>query len=49
MYISTAYANCVHDKIEEKFYQTPFNYDAVISIVTTTTDDEKLKSITPRY
>lgn len=48
MYVSTAYSNCVHDKIEEKFYQTPFNYEGVISLVTTANDDSKLESITPR-
>lgn len=48
MYVSTAYANCVHDKIEEKFYQAPFNYDGIISLVNTANDDKKLESITPR-
>lgn len=49
MYISTAYANCIYEKIEEKFYQTPFDYNGVISLVTTAKDDKKLESITPRY
>lgn len=49
MYVSTAYANCVHDKIEEKFYTPPYDYNGVISLVTTANDDKKLEAITPRY
>lgn len=48
MYVSTAYANCVHSKIEEKFYDAPYNYNGVISLVTSANDDKKLEDITPR-
>lgn len=48
MYVSTAYANCVHSKIEEKFYKPPYSYDGVISLVASANDDEKLEQITPR-
>lgn len=49
MYVSTAYANCVHSKIEEKFYEAPYSYNGVISLVTTANNDKKLEDITPRY
>jgi hypothetical protein len=49
MYVSTAYANCAFDKIDEKFYEAPFSYDGVISLVASTNDDKKLENITPRY
>lgn len=48
MYVSTAFANCVHDKIEEKFYDPPYDYNGVISLVTSCKDDKKLEKITPR-
>lgn len=47
MYVSTAYANCVHDKIEEKFYTAPYDYNGVISLVASANDDKKLEIITP--
>jgi len=47
MYVSTAYANCAFDKIDEKFYEAPFSYDGVISLVASTNDDKKLENITP--
>lgn len=49
MYVSTAYANCVHDKIEEKFYGAPYDYDGVISLVSSANDDKKLETLTPRW
>lgn len=49
MYVSTAYANCVYEKIEEKFYEAPFSYDSVISLVASANDDKRLENITPRY
>lgn len=47
VYVSTAYANCVHDKIEERFYEAPYNYNGVISLVASANDDKKLEDITP--
>ncbi|VVC44680.1 Male sterility, NAD-binding,NAD(P)-binding domain,Fatty acyl-CoA reductase, C-terminal [Cinara cedri] len=47
MYVSTAYANCVNAKIEEKFYNPPYDYNGVISIVSSAKDDKKLENITP--
>lgn len=47
MYVSTAYANCVHNKIEEKFYEAPYNYNGVISLVTSANDNKRLEDITP--
>lgn len=49
MYVSTAYANCVHSEIDEKFYEAPYNYNGVISLVTSANNDKKLENITPRY
>ncbi|XP_050422549.1 fatty acyl-CoA reductase wat-like [Adelges cooleyi] len=47
MYVSTAYANCPRKVIEEKFYDAPYNYDGVISLVASANDDKKLEDITP--
>lgn len=49
MYVSTAYANCAYEKIEEKFYEAPYNYEGVVSLVGSANDDKKLEKITPRY
>jgi fatty acyl-CoA reductase len=47
MYVSTAYANCIYDKIEEKLYGAPYDYNGVISLVTSANDDKKLELLTP--
>lgn len=33
VHVSTAYANCVVKEIDEVFYKTPYDTDAIISIV----------------
>ncbi|XP_050540836.1 fatty acyl-CoA reductase wat-like isoform X3 [Daktulosphaira vitifoliae] len=47
MYVSTAYANCPNKTINEKFYEPPYDYNGVISLVSSAKDDSKLESLTP--
>ncbi|XP_015185971.1 PREDICTED: putative fatty acyl-CoA reductase CG8306 [Polistes dominula] len=47
VYISTAYSQCVHNKIEEKFYKPPIKTDDIIKLTEILTEDQ-LHLITPK-
>lgn len=44
--MSTAYANCNHDVIEEKFYKTPLSGDSSLKLADVL-DDATLHKMTP--
>lgn len=46
VHVSTAYANCTHKYIEEKFYPTSMDTHKLISLIDST-DDKLLETITP--
>ena len=46
VYVSTAFSNCPRDNIEEKFYDPPFDSEALIKICDTLPEDI-LGKITP--
>lgn len=49
VHVSTAYSNCIHDMIEEKFYKaSTMDPDNLINIVDNM-DDQLLTDLTPRY
>lgn len=45
IHVSTAYANCVHDEIQEKFYDTPIDGHKLISLVKSM-DEKKVDEMT---
>lgn len=47
VHVSTAFANCIHKEIEEKFFKPPFTTSEIISIVDTI-PEKILDEITPR-
>lgn len=47
IHVSTAYSNCIHMCIEEKFYEPTIEPDKLINLVETM-DDSLLEDITPR-
>lgn len=44
-YISTAFANCDKQVVEEKFYKPNVDYEDILKMVSTT-DDQKLQEMT---
>ncbi|XP_067217153.1 fatty acyl-CoA reductase wat-like [Linepithema humile] len=46
VYVSTAFANCPQNAIEEKFYDAPMDYDKLLALMECT--DDKLADITPQ-
>lgn len=48
VHVSTAYANCHLNKIEERFYDYAINYDDVEKMLEKM-DNESAQKITPRY
>ncbi|KAI4475961.1 hypothetical protein M0804_013979 [Polistes exclamans] len=47
IYVSTAYSQCVHKKIEEKLYKPPINTDDIIKL-TEILNEDQLDLITPK-
>ncbi|XP_067204289.1 fatty acyl-CoA reductase wat-like [Linepithema humile] len=47
VYVSTAYANCPQNVIEEKFYDAPMDSDKLLALMECT--DDKLADITPQF
>ena len=47
VYVSTVYANCTHDLIEEKFYRPKINHDKMITLVESVESDHLLELLTP--
>ncbi|KAF7379305.1 hypothetical protein HZH68_017150 [Vespula germanica] len=48
VHVSTAYANCPHNTIEEKFYDPPMDADKFIDLLDSI-DQKLLDDITPQY
>lgn len=48
MHVSTAFSNCDHDHIDEKFYPPKYNPDKLIRL-TETVDEPYLSQLTPLY
>lgn len=46
-YLSTAFSNCIHRKIEEKFYEPPLKTESIIKLAEILNDDQ-LNLITPK-
>uniref|UniRef100_A0A8D8QHM0 Fatty acyl-CoA reductase n=1 Tax=Cacopsylla melanoneura TaxID=428564 RepID=A0A8D8QHM0_9HEMI len=46
VHVSTTFAHCPRKDVSESFYPTPFKYDNIINLVTTS-DEERLKQLTP--
>lgn len=47
IHVSTAYANCPHNVIEEKFYESPIDGDKLMSLMDCM-DEQLIEDITPR-
>lgn len=47
VHVSTAFANCNHLHIEEKFYNLPTSYEEIIQLLKSK-DDAELEALTPR-
>ncbi|XP_066585304.1 fatty acyl-CoA reductase wat-like [Prorops nasuta] len=47
VHVSTAYANCPHETIEEKFYEPPIDPDKLISLMECM-DDKLVEDVTPQ-
>lgn len=47
VYVSTAYSNCPHKYIEERFYETPINCEKLFNLLDLL-NDEQLEELTPK-
>lgn len=48
VHVSTAYANCNHTVVEERFYKTPLTGDSSLKLAEVL-DDATLDKMTPEY
>lgn len=49
VHVSTAYANCHLDRIEEKLYDGPIDHKRLEQIIKNVDDDELLEALLPKY